>query len=122
MLRKISKCFLVRSTAVSNRLKRRKRVAFLPSFFWEIMLPDNPYFAGGVRVCLSVKAMAKIVFKIAVNVTPLMLSYVENFWLCEYSKTISDLFIILLLLQTFLSIANYGFVSVKRILLQISVE
>ena len=86
------------------------------------MLPDNPYFAGGVRVCLSVKAMAKIVFKIAVNVTPLMLWCVENFWLCEYSKTISDLFIILLLLQAFLSIATYGFVSVKRILLQISVE
>ena len=66
------------------------------------MLPGNPYFAVGVRVCLSIKAMAKIVFKIAVNVTPVMLSYVENFWLCEYSKTISDLFIILLLLQTFL--------------------
>ena len=57
-----------------------------------------------MRVCLPIKAMAKIVFKIAVNVTPLMLSYmyVENFWLCEYSKTVSDLFIILLLLQTFL--------------------
>ena len=80
MLGKISRCFLVRSTAVSNILKRRKRVVFLQSFFWEIMLPDNPYFPGGVRVCLSVKAMAKIVFKIAVNVTLHMLSYVENFW------------------------------------------
>ena len=70
-----------------------------------------------MRVCLPIKAMAKIVFKIAVNVTPLMLSYmyVENFWLCEYSKTVSDLFITLLLLQTFLSIATYGFISAKRI-------
>ena len=56
--------------------------------------------------------MAKIVFKIAVNVTLHMLSYVENFWLCEYSKTVSDLFIIPLLLQAFLGVATYGFVSV----------
>ena len=48
-------------TVVSKRLKRllivRKKVEFLQSFF-------------------RAKAMAQIVFKIAVNVTPLMLAYV----------------------------------------------
>ena len=61
MLREISKCFSVRFTLVSKRLKRllivRKKVEFLQSFF-------------------RAKAMAQIVFKIAVNVTPLMLAYV----------------------------------------------
>ena len=68
--------------------------------------------------------MAKIVFKIAVNATPLMSpSGYRTLRISGYaSKTVSDLFIILLLLQTFLGLATYGFVSVLRILLLISVE
>ena len=53
--------------------------------------------------------MAKIVFKIAVNVTPLMSpSGYRTLRISGYaSKTVSDLFVILLLLQTFLGIFSY---------------
>jgi len=61
VLHEMSKCFSVRFTVVSKRLKRllivRKKVEFLQS-------------------CFRAKAIAQIVFKIAVNVTPLMLAYI----------------------------------------------
>ena len=62
MLREISKCFSIRFTFVSIKALERllivhKKVEFLQSFF-------------------RAKAMAQIVFKIAVNVTPLVLAYV----------------------------------------------
>ena len=55
--------------------------------------------------------MAKTVFKIAVNVTPLMLLYIVNFWLCELKNRLRFVYYTIIM-QTFLGIATYGFVSV----------
>ena len=40
----------LKSTAVSNRLKRRRKIVST-EFFWEIMFPDDPHFLGGKFAC-----------------------------------------------------------------------
>ena len=105
--RDIPKCFSVRFTAVSNRLKRllivRKKVEFLQSFSGKLCCQIIHIFGaesllarqGDGLNCFQDRRECYRTFRISGRV----------------SKTVSDLFIILLL-QTFLGIATYGFVSV----------
>ena len=69
MLRDISKCFSVRFTAVSNRLKRllivRRKVEFLQSFLEQLYCQIIHIF--GAESLLARQGDGLIVFKIAGN-------------------------------------------------------